>query len=79
MAVVSFWVHIPTARYQSSSLNLNTQLMLGLCSLPVMEDEIIVPVPGSVYKDEVWCHLGFCCNVRLGSADDRLPKNISYF
>ncbi len=29
-----------------------------------MEDERIVPVPVSVYKAEVWRHLGFCGNVR---------------
>ncbi len=38
-----------------------------------MEDERNVPVPDSVYKTEVWCHLGFCGNVRLGSAACRVP------
>ncbi len=38
-----------------------------------MEDERIVPVPVSVYKAEVWRHLGFCSNVRLGSAACRVP------
>ncbi len=28
-----------------------------------MEDERIVPVPVSLSKAEVWCHLGFCGNV----------------
>ncbi len=33
-----------------------------------MEDERIVPVPVSVYKAEVWRHLGFYGNVRPGTA-----------
>ncbi len=36
-----------------------------------MEDERNVPFPVSVYKIEVWHHLGFCGNVRLGSATCR--------
>ncbi len=37
-------------------------------SLPVMEDERIVPVSVSVYKAEVWRHLGFYGNVCPGTA-----------
>ncbi len=32
-----------------------------------MEDERIVPALVSVYKAEVWSHLGFCGNVRPGT------------
>ncbi len=32
-----------------------------------MEDERIVPALVSVYKAEVWRHLGFCGNVRPGT------------
>ncbi len=38
-----------------------------------MEDERIVPALVSVYKDEVWRHLGFCGNVRPGTGSRRLP------
>ncbi len=45
-----------------------------------MEDERIVPALVSVYAAEVWRHLGFCGNVRpgtagchLGSAACRVP------
>ncbi len=34
-----------------------------------MEDERTVPALVSVYKAEVWRHLGFCGNVHPGSRD----------
>ncbi len=49
--------------------------MLALyTSLPVMEDERIVPALVSVYKAEVWRHLGFCGNVRPGTAARAPPR-----
>ncbi len=39
-----------------------------------MEDERIVPVPVSVYKAEVWRHLGFYGNVRPGTAARAQPR-----
>ncbi len=38
-----------------------------------MEDERTVPVLVSVYKAEVWRHLGFCGNVRPGTAARASP------
>ncbi len=39
-----------------------------------MEDERIVPALVSVYKAEVWRHLGFCGNVRPGPAARAPPR-----
>ncbi len=39
-----------------------------------MEDEIIVPALVSVYKAEVWRHLGFCGNVRPGTTARASPR-----
>ncbi len=39
-----------------------------------MEDERIVPVPVSVYKAEVWRHLGFYGNVHPGTAARAQPR-----
>ncbi len=39
-----------------------------------MEDERIVPALVSVYKVEVWRHLGFCGNVRPGTAARAPPR-----
>ncbi len=39
-----------------------------------MEDERIVPALVSVYKAEVWRHLGFCGNVRPGTAARASPR-----
>ncbi len=39
-----------------------------------MEDERTVPVPVSVYKAEVWRHLGFCGNVRPWTAARAPPR-----
>ncbi len=39
-----------------------------------MEDERTVPVPVSVYKAEVWHHLGFCANVRPRTAARAPPR-----
>ncbi len=36
-----------------------------------MEDERIVPALVSVYKAEVWSHLGFCGNVRPGTVTEK--------
>ncbi len=47
--------------------------MLALIYFAVMKDERIAPVPISVYKAEVWRHLGFCGNIRPGSAACRVP------
>ncbi len=38
-----------------------------------MKDERIAPVPVSVYKAEVWRHLGFCGNVCPGTDACRVP------
>ncbi len=39
-----------------------------------MEDERIVPALVSLYKAEVWRHLGFCGNVRSGTAARVPPR-----
>ncbi len=39
-----------------------------------MEDERIVPALVSVYKAEVWRHLGFCGDVRPGTAAWASPR-----
>ncbi len=39
-----------------------------------MEDERTVPAFVSVYKAEVWRHLGFCGNVRPGTAAQASPR-----
>ncbi len=39
-----------------------------------MEDESIVPALVSVYKAEVWRHLGLCGNVRPGTAARASPR-----
>ncbi len=39
-----------------------------------MEDEITVPALVSVYKAEVWRHLGFCGNVRPRTVVRALPR-----
>ncbi len=39
-----------------------------------MEDERIVPALVSVYKAEVWRHLGFCGNVRPGTTARAPPR-----
>ncbi len=39
-----------------------------------MEDERIIPALVSVYTAEVWRHLGFCGNVRPGTAARASPR-----
>ncbi len=39
-----------------------------------MEEERTVPALVSVYKAEVWCHLGFCGNVQSGTAARASPR-----